>query len=302
MKTMMNNIKIISFVFLAAVVGMSGCKKTEYSFGELKAPSNLEVTTTIIGVDADNPDGNGTGKVFISSSANDLISYNIDFGDGNSMIVHTDTMTYAYTTPGTNEFTISVKAIGTGGMTSTYSTKVKVFVAFVIPTYIVEALTDNTSKVWVTDKEATGHFGVSPTDAFSPIWYAATPNSRAPEAYDDEITFTKDVLNNIYMNVDNKGLTFMIGAATTFYGFSGGDGNYALNTGGNKKLMFMNATSASTSENSTRIQFKVPGNGIINFGTGGVTYEILEITATTIHLRNIGADGNAWYQKLKVKS
>ncbi|MEY2639701.1 MAG: hypothetical protein RIR90_1183, partial [Bacteroidota bacterium] len=86
-----------------------------------------------------------------------------------------------------------------------------------------------------------------------------------------------------------------------FYGFSGGDGCYAINTGGTKQLAFSNATSASTPAVSTRIQFTVPGNGIINFGTGGTTYEILSATATTIHLRNIGSDGNAWYQKLKVK-
>ena len=63
----------------------------------------------------------------------------------------------------------------------------------------------------------------------------------------------------------------------------------------------MDATSASTSAVSTRIQFNVPGNGIINFGTGGTTYEILSATATNIHLRNIGDDGNSWYQKLKAK-
>jgi hypothetical protein len=45
----------------------------------------------------------------------------------------------------------------------------------------------------------------------------------------------------------------------------------------------------------------VPGNGIINFATGGNTYEILSASATNISLRNIGIDGNAWYQKLKAK-
>ncbi|MEO9210589.1 MAG: hypothetical protein ABI208_05795, partial [Ginsengibacter sp.] len=62
-----------------------------------------------------------------------------------------------------------------------------------------------------------------------------------------------------------------------------------------------NATSASTSAISTRIQFVVPGNGLINFGTGGNTYEILSISESTVYLRNIGIDGNSWYQKLKVK-
>jgi hypothetical protein len=74
-----------------------------------------------------------------------------------------------------------------------------------------------------------------------------------------------------------------------------------MSTGGNKQLVFMNATSGSTSAVSTQIQFMVPGNGIINFGTGGVTYEILSITPTSIHLRNIGSDNNSWYQKLTPK-
>jgi hypothetical protein len=39
-----------------------------------------------------------------------------------------------------------------------------------------------------------------------------------------------------------------------------GDGTYPLNTGGTKKLAFMDATSASSSDVSTRIQFMVPGN------------------------------------------
>ena len=63
----------------------------------------------------------------------------------------------------------------------------------------------------------------------------------------------------------------------------------------------MDATSASTPAISTRIQFTVPGNGIINAGVGSTTYEILSISGTNVHLRTIGADGNAWYQKLKVK-
>jgi hypothetical protein len=92
-----------------------------------------------------------------------------------------------------------------------------------------------------------------------------------------------------------------MGAASAFYGFSGGDACFNIVTTGTKKLAFMDATSASTPSISTRIQFMVPGNGIINFGTGGTTYEILSASATEIHLRNIGADGNSWYQKLKAK-
>ena len=78
-------------------------------------------------------------------------------------------------------------------------------------------------------------------------------------------------------------------------------GCHAINTGGTRQLAFMNATSGSTPAVSSQIQFSVPGNGILNFGTGGTTYEILKYTSNTIFLRNIGADGNSWYQKLIVK-
>ncbi|WP_407527734.1 PKD domain-containing protein [Lacibacter sp. MH-610] len=289
-------------IFLsAAVLLVTACKKTEYKFGDIKAPENLALTTTVVGVDASNPNGNGSGQVVINATSQNALTYNIDFGDGRTQVVPSGSLTYKYATPGTNDYTITVNAVGTGGAISTISKRVKVFVAFEIPTVILNALTGGTSKVWVTDKDAPGHFGVGPAALFEPIWYSAPPNTREACAYDDEITFSKDANNNVFMAIDNKGQSFSIGAATGFYGFGGGDACLGINPGTNKKLVFMNATSGSTPAVSTGIQFDVPGNGIINFGTGGTTYEILSITPTQIHLRNIGIDGNSWYQKLKVK-
>ena len=298
---MTTKIKSLLIVFVAMALVFTACKKTEYSFGDLKSPANITLTTAIAGVDATNPNGNGSGTVVITSTADNALTYNIDFGDGKTQVVPSGAITYKYTNPGTSDYTITVNVVGKGGVISTITKKIKVFVAFEIPVAILQGLTNGAAQIWITDKNAAGHFGVGPTDQFAPIWYAATPNSREACAYDDEITFSKDANNNVFMLVNNKGENFSIGAATSFYGFSGGDGCYAINTGGNKKLAFMNATSASTGANSTRIQFTVPGNGIINFGTGGTMYEIISITSTTINLRNIGADGNAWYQKLKVK-
>ncbi|MFZ9848900.1 MAG: PKD domain-containing protein [Flavobacteriales bacterium] len=298
---MKNNLKYIVAVLFITTIGFVSCKKTEYSFGNIKTPTGLTLTTALVGVDASNPNGNGTGSVTITAKATDALTYNIDFGDGKTQVIPSGTITYKYATPGVNDYTITVRAVGTGGAISVLSKKVTVFVAFTIPQTILDALTGTGSRTWMTDKDAPGHFGVGPADAFGPIWYAATPNSREACAYDDEITFTKDVLNNISMTIDNKGQSFSIGAASGFYGFSGGDACFNIVTTGAKKLAFMDATSASTSANSTRIQFMVPGNGIINFGTGGTTYEILSASATEIHLRNIGADGNSWYQKLKAK-
>ncbi len=297
---MTTKIKSIT-AFLLLLVVISSCKKDEYSFGDIKAPTGLTLTTVIAGVDAANPNGNGTGTVSITTTSSSALTYNIDFGDGTSRVVPTGTISYKYTNPGTSDYTISVNAIGTGGAISTISKKISVFVAFVIPAPIVAAITNGSSRIWITDKAAQDHFGVGAGDSFFPNYYGATPNSREACAYDDEITFSKDALDRISMTIDNKGASFSIGASTSFYGVSGGDGCYAISTGGTKLLSFSDATSASTPANSTRIQFRVPGNGIINFGTGGVVYEILSYTPTTMFLRNIGSDGNSWYQKLRVK-
>ena len=298
---MKNNLKYIVAVLLITIIGFLSCKKTEYSFGNIKTPSSLTLTSAVAGVDATNPNGNGTGTVTITTLATDALTYNIDFGDGKTQVVPSGVITYKYTTPGVNDYMVTVKAVGTGGSVSVISKKITVYVAFNIPQAILDALTGSGTRTWITDQDAPGHFGVGPADGFSPDWYAATPNSREACAYDDEITFSKDANNNISMAINNKGQSFSIGAASSFYGFSGADACFNILTTGIKKLAFMDATSASTSAVSTRIQFNVPGNGIINFGTGGTTYEILSATATNIHLRNIGADGNSWYQKLKAK-
>lgn len=297
---MINKIKLFATVFILGLIAFFGCKKTDYSFGDIKTPTGLTLTTLVVGADAANSNGDGTGQVTFTASATGSLTYKIDFGDGTNQMVPSGTISYKYHTPGTNDYTVTVTAVGTGGSESVISKKITVLTNFTIPADIVTDLTNGSSQVWQTDHDAPGHVGVGPTTTFTSDWYSATPNSRDACLYDDEITFSKDSKGNISMSVDNKGQTFIIAAATSYYSQSGGDNCYTIATT-SKQLSFMDASSASTSANSTRIQFVVPGNGIVNFATGGNTYEIISITPTTITLRNIGADGNAWYQKLKVK-
>lgn len=295
-------IKLFQLYILAAVVGFSACKKDKYSFGDLKSPTNLALTATVVGADAGNPAGDGSGVVNITVTGDNALTYNIDFGDGNTRVVPTGSIEYHYTVTGTHDYTITVNAVGTGGIISTISKPVSVYFAYVIPDEIKNALTGGSSKIWVSDKDAGGHFGVGPADGFAPIWYAADPNSRLPCSYDDEVTFTKVGDNAIDMEVNNFGQSFAIGASAAFYGLSSAEDCRDINTGGVKRLSFTPATSSSTPAVSTRVQFGVPGNGLIIFGTGGTVYEILSISETNMFIRNIGIDGNAWYQKLKVKS
>lgn len=299
---MRNFIQGISRLLLLSATFLSSCEKTEYAFGDITTPTGLTLTATVEGADAANPNGNGSGRVAIVTKADKALTYKIDFGDGNVQMVPSGTFTYKYGMPGVNEYTITVSAVGTGGTVSNLSRKVKVFVAFEIPAAILQNLTGGSSRVWMCDRASDGHFGVGPSDGFAPIWYSAGANTRAADGfYDDEITFAKTSTGQVTMDLDNKGATFVIGAAVSFYGLTGGEGQYPIATKGVKSLTFGDATSASTPANSTRIQFIVPDKGLVCIGLGSRTYEILSLTATQMHLRTIGADGLAWYQKFKVK-
>ncbi len=294
--------KQLTYIFLTGFLLLFagyGCKKTEYSFGSIKSPNNIAIAVTLQGADASHPAGDGSGKVSITVSASNALAYKIYFGNGDSLLTSSGIVAYKYTLLDTNSYTISVNAIGTGGAISTLSKQIKVLYTYQIPANIISTLTNGTSKTWVPAKDTVGHFGVGPNTSFSPDWYKAQPNEKPSCAYASNIVFTLTGSNGITMNVNNQGSSFLIGAATGFYGQAGGDGCYGISTGGTKTLAFGAANSGSNNSNSTGIQFTVPGNGIINFGTGGSTYEILYLSTGVIVLRNIGIDGNAWYQILK---
>jgi hypothetical protein len=298
---MQKKIKYLLVLGFALWVAVVACKKTEYSFGKIKTPSGLAISTVIQGADNAHPTGDGSGVVTITATAADALAYKIYFGNGDSVLSSSGTVKYKYTLLDTNSFTITVNAIGTAGVMSTSSKQIKVLYLFQIPADILADLTNGSSRSWMIHKDTTGHFGVGPIASFSPDWYKAGPNEKPSCAYDDVVTFTKTGANSITMTVDNKGQSFLIGAATAFYGAGGGDGCYAIGTGGARLLGFAASNSGSNASNSTGVQFTVPGNGIVDFGTGGSTYEILSITPGIISLRNVGIDGNAWYQILKAQ-
>jgi hypothetical protein len=307
MKTIMKQISLFALAFMMLI---GGCKKEEYSFGELKSPSALSLTTVLQGAATATPTGDGSGKVSITLAASNVINFKVDFGDGQTKMVSPGTFVHQYATPGTNEYTITVTANGTGGAISTFSKKITVLRLFDIPAAIMTGLTGGTSKVWIVARDTWGHLGVGPgpnqgaSETFWPSWYGAPndptdPGYRSSDQYDDELTFTKTGPNSISLELDNKGQTFIIPDYAAYYGLPGAMN--VLNTTGAKSLAFTDATSNTTSAISTRIQFMVPGHGLLSWGVGTSTYEIMEITATTLSVRSIGVDGNAWYQKFKVR-
>jgi len=82
---MKKNIQYISIILFALLFVISGCQKDSYELGDLVAPSNVTLNYEIVGVDAENPNGDGSGLVNFIATADNKITFNFEFGDGKKL-------------------------------------------------------------------------------------------------------------------------------------------------------------------------------------------------------------------------
>ncbi len=313
---MKNNFKSLLAV-LAMLLIFSGCEKKDYSMGDLTAPKDIVITTEVVGQDATHPDGDGSGDVKFTITASNALSYKIDYDANNAVdlvYVPTGAVTKKYTTLGTNTYTVTAVVYGKGGTSSTATKDVTVRSDFTPDDAIVQDLTGGTSKTWVVDKDIPAHFGVGPFNVGSirPEWYAAVPNEKAaccPCFYSASFVFTKSGSNYTLESITPGGAftkTGTLAGGLPGIPASGPEACYAYG-GGSGAFSFVPASSGAPvtgvppNFGSTQTSILLAGvNTFIGYGAVLKEYEILEITATTMHLRVQGTEtGNAWYLRLK---
>ena len=317
MKNKIINIALSVFM----LVSYTSCSDPDYEFGDLAAPSNIQLNAEIVGADEENPYGDGSGEVIFTLSADDAISYKIDYGT----TAKPDFVTFKgqgskkYTKTGLNKYTISIIAYGRGGIATNFTQEIEVQSDYTpSPELINMVVGDNGSKTWVVDASVSGHFGVGPAiygldpdegKVFGPGWWSAPPNAKDEEApclYSSSFTFTQVSGEVFTLDVDAPGGAFTkTGEFTTLPGIpdSGAEGCYTEYTGGTSEFTFGPSTSTiMTEENSTRNSINLIGTEtFIGYGATSKEYEILEITPDFMHLRVRGYGGeinNAWYVKL----
>ncbi len=91
-------------------------------------PSNLVISAVVVGTNAQNPNGDGSGTVNFNISATNATSYKILLGNGEVKEVTNGVLTYTYTASGTNTYVIYVSAYKGTSFVST-STSIVVYVA-----------------------------------------------------------------------------------------------------------------------------------------------------------------------------
>lgn len=277
-----------------------GCQEDDVKFGDIQAPSNLQIEVEILNADNENPFGDGSGQVKITATAQNVISYKFDFGDNVTRLQPSGVVTHSYSIEGVNEYIITVVASGTGGSTTIETIPVSVISNFSDP-ITKELLTGGSSKNWFVASDIPGHLGVGPLDSFTPDFFAAPPNGLADCIYNDEITIALDANDNITFSHNNNEVSFFNAEFTPIAGGSGGsDECLTFNTSGNKFINLSGANFGVPEDLTTGTQFTITDGGFMSYFINISTYEILEITEDFMHIRTIsGSAGNplAWYLK-----
>lgn len=308
---MKKTLKYLLGIFVI-VITLYRCTDTTYTMGDLTAPTDLVITTEIAGATTATPNGDGSGNVKITITANNALAYKVDYDANNAVdlvYLSSGTATKKYATLGLNTYRITAVAYGKGGTSSTITKDVTVQSNFNVAPAIADNLTGGTSKTWIVDKSVPGHMGVGPwTGSVVPEWWAATVNEKVATAnclYTSTFKFSKDVATGNYtLQVTNPDGAFTkTGALTTLPGIpaTGAEACYTY-TGGTSNFSFIPASSGiAAATPSTQTSILLAGNTTyIGYGAVQKEYEIMALTATYMYLRVQGTEtGNAWYIKLK---
>ncbi|MFC6877153.1 glucan endo-1,3-beta-D-glucosidase [Flavobacterium myungsuense] len=189
----MKNIKYF-ISFLSLVLLLSSCEKEDYEFGDIVAPTNLTITPEIVGKDASNPYGDGSGVVNITAKADNAVSYKF-IHNGTEEMRSSGFKNYNFAKTGTNKYIVTVVATGKGGISSSATIEFEVLVVYVPPAELVTMLNANSSRTWRIKAEGNNHFGLGPVGgSVITEWYGAPANAKANTGmYDDRFTFNSDL-------------------------------------------------------------------------------------------------------------
>ena len=78
-------------------------------------PSNLTLDITIIGTDANNPNGDGSGVIQCVATATNAVKYGFKFGNLAEQESTSGSLSHTFTNPGTNNYVVSVFAYSSTG-------------------------------------------------------------------------------------------------------------------------------------------------------------------------------------------
>ncbi|MEO6813952.1 MAG: hypothetical protein ABI172_08485 [Ginsengibacter sp.] len=291
---MITQLKSCLGIFVAILFSFSSCKKEDRTFGALVTPTKPVITVTLVGKDANNPFGDGSGKVMVSVASDHAFNYKVDFGDGLPAQVSTSNQfKHTYTLPtGNSNLTITAISSGTAGISSTNTVDFVIYRAFIPDPTLVTMLTGNGVKKWRVDSSAAANLGVGPGNTFTPDWWAAAPDEKKGLGiYDDIYTFNSN--GNMFTHTTNNSIFGKEEYLKDFDPSLNGSGDYTLT--GPTAASYTEKFGYDGDANGEYITFSHLGH--LGMYLGVHKYQIISRTDTNMMLRCL-QDPGAWYVKI----
>lgn len=307
----MKNIKYKIVSFLSLMLVFSSCQEDEGVVGDIIAPSNVTISYEIVGVDSDNPNGDGTGIVNFITTSDNVITYRYDFGDNTDVAVApSGDITHRFSVTGVNTYSVTVMASGIGGVTSTSTINIDVFSSFE-DQEAKDFLTGGTgnSKTWYWAADKPGNIGLGPNDVqaggehtYSQWFTSDAWHSDKLCMYDAEFVFTQSINGDLTFE-QLKDIAYTPGDFAASIGVAG-DSCHGVDVApgldGVKNVSFSPSSSNATIDGEyrgTTINFS--DGGFMSWYVGVNSIEIIEITDSTLFVRMTDASGSglAWYCK-----
>lgn len=313
----MKNIKHIFLTILGVVLLFTSCQDDDNTFGNIIVPSNVTITAEIVGQDAENPNGDGSGFVNFTASADNEITFQFNFGDNGTGVSPLGSIIHRFTNVGVNTYTVVVNAVGTGGVVTSTSINVEVFSSFSDPEAENFLSGENVgdSKTWYWAANVPLHVGLGPVEGdgfdWEAWWNSIQPFDEEKSCmYDNEFVFTRTA----------DGITFeqTVGPAFipgTYAGTLGVDGDTCHGADvvttmfGVKNVSFFPSSSLAATEGSYNEQpyrqtsFEISDGGFMGWYVGSVEYEIISISDTEMQVRFVQEGGGfTWYAKYQTQN
>ncbi len=272
---------IFKLVFIITVVSFFwSCQDDDKTFGDVVAPSNLQVDITVA--------SDQSGNVTLLPSADNAINFHVYFVSGVDPVVVSSGQeaTFRYTQVGEYSQEIQVIAFGTGGASSSLLTSIDLDVVLTISPETLFALAGNGSKSWVWDQNNGGHFGVGDPAQTFPDFFSAAPNELNACLYDDVLTFSFDESNNFTFNLDSgDGETFINWAEVKRFFPDATPGEFVDECRDLTDLLEFNTDFSLIEEGESRTLSVT--NSTLSYWSGATSYQILELTENKLVVRGI---------------
>jgi hypothetical protein len=283
----------------------TGCQEEEYQLGTLVIPSGITLEHTIFGADADHPYGDGSGLVSFTAAADHAITYTYTFGDGKDQeIAPSGQIFHTFSKTGIHPYSVTVYAVGTGGLSSSVTIEVEVYSSFT-DEEAEQFLSGGSTKIWYWAADQPGHLGLGPNDqAYTngehtySAWYSAAPwEKTGTSLYFTECAFTLENGNLTFEQINPTGQAFIQGLYAAELGL-GPEGSYEFDISGIKNVSFGPSASIATEDGGYRgTTMNFSDAGFMGFYAGSSEYEIIEISENILRVRMVQSNEPlfAWY-------